>query len=156
MKTMTKAFGLLVFGGLLPLTAEVTESKTETTTTAGGTTTTETTTTTTFNPEVRTKVVKYFETYKSDPYGLPPTWTTQFKVKEIPSTWRTTIAPGLVITEKERPYLVKAPPELISVLPSPAADVHYYVAGSNVVAVDKTYKVVDSVTIPSIKIKVDD
>ncbi len=35
-------------------------------------------------------------------------------------------------------------------------EVRYFVAGSNVVAVDKQFKVVDSIHIPSIKIEVDD
>jgi hypothetical protein len=42
------------------------------------------------------------------------------------------------------------------VLPAPTPDVQYYMAGGNVVAVDKSYKVVDSIQIPSVKITVDD
>ena len=73
-------------------------------------------------------------------------------MKEIPAGWRTTrIAPGLVVQEKERPYLVEAPAELIDVLPPSTGGVRYYVAGSNVVAMDSTYKIVDSVHIPSVK-----
>ena len=143
-----------------PVTAQVTETreKTEVRENADGSTTEKhTTTTTTFNPEVRTKVVKYFEPYKTERHGLPPAFVSRIKVKEIPAAWRTTaIAPGVVITEKERPYLVEAPPELIKVLPAPTAEVRYYVAGGNVVAVDKSYKVVDSIQIPSVKITVDD
>ena len=102
--------------------------------------------------------MKYFEPFKTERYGLPPAYVTRVKVKEIPAAWRTTtaIAPGVVITEKERPFLVEAPPELIKVLPAPAAEVRYYMAGSNVVAVDKSYKVVDSIQVPSVKITVDD
>ncbi|MES2657956.1 MAG: hypothetical protein V4689_05030 [Verrucomicrobiota bacterium] len=37
------------------------------------------------------------------------------------------------------------------VLPAPQTGVRYYVAGSNVVAVDTSYKVIDSVQIPTIK-----
>jgi hypothetical protein len=155
MKTIVTAFSILTAGTLLPLSAQTTETRTDVTTNPDGSVTK--TETTTFNPEARTKVVKYFETYKTNPYGLPPAWVTKMKVKEIPVTWRTTrISPGLVIQEKERPFLVDAPPELVQVLPTAAGDVRYYVAGSNVVAVDKTYKVVDSVQIPSIKIEVDD
>ena len=152
-----KSIILLTLGAILPLAAQVsetTETTTETTRTGNGGTVTETTTTTTqvFNPEARTKVVTYFDQYKTSPHGLPPGFVQKVKVKEIPVTWRTTrIAPGIVVTEKERPYLVTAPPELVSVLPAPAEGVRYYVAGSNVVSVDKTYKVVDSVQIPSIK-----
>jgi hypothetical protein len=160
MKTTRIAIAALALGVILPVSAQVTETrkKTEVQQNADGSTTEKhTTTTTTFNPEVRTKVVKYFDTYKTERYGLPPAYVTRVKVKEIPAAWRTTtIAPGVVITEKERPYLVEAPPELIKVLPAPAPEVQYYMAGGNVVAVDKTYKVVDSIQVPSVKITVDD
>ena len=161
MRTIATVWGVVALGSLFPLAAQVTETKekTETTENADGSTTEKhTTTTTTFNPEVRTKVVKYFDTYKTERYGLPPAWVTKVKVKEIPATWRTTrVAPGVVITEKERPYLVEAPPDLVKILPAPPSpEVRYYVAGGNVVAVDKTYKVVDSIQVPSVKITVDD
>lgn len=120
----------------------------------GSTTRTEIeTTTTTFNPEVRTKVVTYFDAYKTSPHGLPPAWAAQVQVKEVPVAWRTTrIAPGVVVQEKERAYLVDAPAELVKVLPSPASGVRYYVAGSNVVAVDSSYRIVDSVQIPTVNL----
>ncbi|MEK7951614.1 hypothetical protein [Luteolibacter soli] len=160
MKTTPLAIAVAALGVILPATAQVTqtEKKTEVRENADGSTTEKhTTTTRTFNPEAKTKVVKYFDTYKTDRYGLPPAYVSRLKVKEIPAGWRTTaIAPGVVITEKERPYLVEAPPELIQVLPPPTPDVQYYMAGGNVVAVDKTYKVVDSIQIPSVKITVDD
>jgi hypothetical protein len=156
MKTITSAIVLAALGMIVPLSAQVTEKKTETRENADGSTT-QKTTTTTFNPEARTKVVKYFDTYKTERYGLPPAFVSKVKVKEIPAAWRTSvIAPGVVITEKERPYLVEAPPELIKVLPAPTPDVRYYMAGGNVVAVDKSYKVVDSIQVPSVKITVDD
>ncbi len=158
MKTIVKVFGVVSIGCSLPLSAQTTQTEktTETARNSDGSVTRTETTTTTFNPEVRTKVVKYFDPYKTNPHGLPPAWVTKMKMKEIPVSWRTTIAPGVVIQEKERPFLVAAPPELIKVLPAPSTDVRYYVAGSNVVAVDKTYKIVDSVQVPSIKIEVDD
>lgn len=128
-----------------------TETTTETTTTTPAGTVKETTTTVTFNPEARTKVVQYFDTYKANPHGLPPGWVEQIRVKEIPAAWRTTrIAPGVVVTEKERPLLVEAPPALVAVLPAPTPEVRYYLAGSNVVAINKTYQVVDSLQIPSV------
>jgi hypothetical protein len=49
---------------------------------------------------------------------------------------------------------MEAPPELVKVLPAPASGVRYYLAGSNVVAVDTNYRVVDAISIPSIKITV--
>jgi hypothetical protein len=160
MRTTVAAFGAAALGTILPLAAQVTETreKTKVEEHADGTTTEKkTTTTTTFTPDVKTKVVKYFEPHKTARFGLPPAWVTKVKVKEMPATWRTsTIAPGVVITEKERDFLVDAPPDLVAVLPPPAADVRYYVAGGNVVAVDKSYRVVDSINVPSVKITVDD
>ena len=160
MRTTFAALGAVALGSIFPLAAQVTETreKTEVREHADGTTTEKkTTTTSTFTPEVKTKVVKYFEPHKTARFGLPPAWVTKVRAKEIPVAWRTsTIAPGVVITEKERPFLVEAPPDLVSVLPPPAPDVRYYVAGGNVVAVDKSYKVVESINVPSIKITVDD
>lgn len=155
MKSIIKTCGLVTLGCLLPLAAQTTKTTetTETTQSASGAATeTTTTTTTTFNPEARTKVVTYFDTYKTNPYGLPPGYVQKVRVKEIPAAWRTTrIAPGVVVTEAQRSYLVDAPADLINVLPAPSAGVRYYIAGSNVVAVDPSYKIVDSVQIPSIK-----
>lgn len=160
MKPIITLFSSITLGCILPLSAETkqTEKTTEVTENPDGSVTkTETKTTTTFNPDARTKIVKFFDPYKTNPLGLPPGWVAKFKVKEIPTGWRTTrIEPGIVIQEKERPYLVEAPPDLVTVLPPPAAGVRYYVAGSNVVAVDSNYTVVDSVQIPSVKIVVDD
>jgi hypothetical protein len=159
MKTIVTACGVFALGYWLPLGAQVTETseKTETSRNADGSVSRTTTTTTTFNPEVRTKVVTYFDSYKTNPHGLPPGWATKVRVKEIPAAWRTTrIVPGVVVAEKERSYLVDAPPELVKVLPAPVSGVRYYVAGSNVVALDPTYKVIDSVQIPTIKYTEDD
>jgi hypothetical protein len=155
MKSILKTSGLIVLSLAWPLAAEVTET-TETTETTehadGSTTETTTETSRTFNPEIQKKVVRYFDPFKTERYGLPPALVTKVKVEEIPSTWRTSgIRTGVVITEKERPHLIAAPPDLVKVLPAPRAGVTYYVAGSNVVAVDKEYKIVDSVHIPSIK-----
>ena len=143
---------------LLSATAQVKETTTEKTTktNADGTVEDTTTTTTTFNPEVQTKVVKYFDTYKTLPYGLPPEWSTRMKIKEIPPAWRTArVAPGTVFAEDVRPFLLEAPPALVKVLPPPTAEVRYYVAGGSVVAIDKTYKVVDSIQIPTVKFEVE-
>jgi hypothetical protein len=160
MKATSTTIAVAALGIILPVSAQVTETREKTEVhehADGATSEKKTTTTTTFNPETRTKVVKYFEPYKTERYGLPPAYVTKVKVKEIPAAWRTTaIAPGVVITEKERPFLVEAPPELIKVLPPPSAETRYYMAGGNVVAVDKSYKVVDSIQVPSVKITVDD
>ncbi|WP_035609224.1 hypothetical protein [Haloferula sp. BvORR071] len=158
MNTITKAFSL---AALLTWSAgaEVSETTetTETTRHADGSVTESTTTVTrTFDPAVRTKVVKYFDPYKTEKYGLPPEVVTSVKVKEIPETWRTsTIAPGVVIRDTERPYLVAAPPSLVKILPA-AEERRYYVAGGNVIAVDNDYKVIDSIQVPSIKYTVEE
>lgn len=158
MKSTFQVFCLITVGCVLPLAAQQTTTETtETTSRAPGVTETTTTTTTTFNPEVRSGVVTYFETYKGNPHGLPPGWVTKVKVKDVPVAWRTSrIAPGAVVTETQRSYLVDAPPELIKVLPASTAGVRYYVAGSNVVAVDSSYKIVDSIQVPTIKYQEDD
>lgn len=110
---------------------------------------------TAFTPEVRTKVVRYFEPFAQEEYGLPPEVVTRVKVTEIPRVWRTArIEPGIVIEEEYRPYLVSAPPKLVTVLPEPAG-YKYYLAGSNVVAVDSEYRVLDSFRIPSIRYRVE-
>lgn len=161
MKLIITTLSALSLGLLLPVTAQVTETKTETEIKKnpdGSVTESTTTTVTTFNPDARTKVVQYFDAYKTSPHGLPPGWAPRFKVKELPPAWTTTrIAPGVIVGEKERPFLVEAPPELIKVLPAPTGAVRYYVAGSNVVAVNQTYQVVDSIQIPTVKfVEVDD
>ncbi len=156
MKPILTAFGVAAIGCFSAIAQTTTEKTTDVTANPDGSMTKTETKTTTFDPAIRTKVVTYFDAYKTSPHGLPPAWVTTMKVKEIPTTWRSTIAPGLVIAEKERPFLVAAPPDLVKVLPAPASGVRYYVAGSNVVAVDSSYRVVDSIAIPSIKIDVDD
>ena len=168
MKSILKMSGLAVLALAWPLAAEVTET-TETTETTehadGSTTETTTETTRTFDPEVQKRVIKYFDPYKTERYGLPPALVTKIKdgwqdgkenSEEIPTSWRASgIRSGVVITEKERPHLIAAPPELVKVLPAPRAGVSYYVAGSNVVAVDKEYRVVDTVHVPSVKFVVE-
>ncbi|MDB6135103.1 MAG: hypothetical protein JWM59_3346 [Verrucomicrobiales bacterium] len=147
--------GSLSLALILSASAQVTETKTEktTTTASDGTVQQSSKTTTTFNPEVQTKVVQYFDTYKANPNGLPPEWAARIKIQQLPPAWTTTrIAPGTILTEDTRPYLVEAPPALVKILPPAQTEVRYYVAGGNVVAIDKTYKVVDSVRIPTVSL----
>lgn len=156
MKRIVPTITTVALVSMFPLLADTTTEKTtEVTKNADGSVTKTETTTTTFNPDARTKVVKYFDAYKSEKYGLPPAWVGQVKIKEIPIAWRMTISPGMVFKEKERAHLVAAPADLISVLPPAASGVRYYVAGSNVVAVDSEYRVMDAVQIPSIKLSVE-
>ncbi len=155
MKMFLQVCVVVPFGSLLPLAAQNTETttKSEVTRSADGSVThSESTTTTSLTPDARNGVVKYFDAYKNETFGLPPAWVNQFRVNEIPMAWRVSaIATGLVVPENERPYLVEAPSDLVRVLPAPSAGIRYYVAGRNVVAVDRSYKVVDSVEIPSIR-----
>lgn len=161
MKIIATSFALLALAASLPLAAQVTETteKNEVRENADGSVTEKKTVTTkTFNPETSTRVVKYFDPYKGEVYGLPPELVKSVEIKRVPKAWRTTrIAPGVVVKEEERPYLIAAPPKLVEVLPPvESTRVRYYVAGGNVVAVDEEYRVVDSVQIPSVKITVDD
>ncbi|MES2659078.1 MAG: hypothetical protein V4689_10705 [Verrucomicrobiota bacterium] len=155
MKLFLHTCGAVTFGCLLPLAAQTTETttKSEVTRNADGSVThSESITTTRFTADSRTGVVKYFDAFKNEPFGLPPAWVNQFRVNEIPVAWRvSTVGPGVVVPELERRHLVEAPPDLVKVLPAPLAGIRYYVAGSNVVAVDRSYKVVDSVRIPTIR-----
>jgi len=158
MKTIATAFSIAALAGLFPLSAQVTETteKTEVRENPDGSVTEKKTVTTkTFNPEVTTRVVKYFDPYKAEMYGLPPELVSKVEIRRVPKAWRTTrIAPGVVLKTEERPYLIAAPPKLVEVLPPlETTKVRYYVAGGNVVAVDEDYRVVDSIQIPSVKIE---
>lgn len=157
MKIIATAFSIATLSALAPVMAQVTTEKTEVRENADGSVTEKrTVTTTNFNPEVQTRIVKYFDPYKAEAYGLPPGFAGNVEVKRVPKAWRTTrIAPGVIVKEEERPYLIAAPPKLVEVLPK-AEKVRYYVAGGNVVGVDEEYRVVDSIQIPSVKIVVDE
>lgn len=115
-------------------------------------TVTETTRTITIEPEVRTRVVEYFEPYKTERFGLPPEVATKIEVKKIPEEWRTVgINRGTVIAAENRPFLVAAPPKLVEILPAdPDKQYRHYIAGGNVIVVDAEYQVVDSIRIPTI------
>jgi hypothetical protein len=156
MKTIARAFSIAALVAL-PLAAQVeqTTEKTEVTENPDGSVTEKRTVITrSFNPEVRTRVVKYFDPYKGEVYGLPPGLAGNIEIQRVPKAWRTTrIAPGVVLKEEERPYLIAAPPKLVEVLPPvETTKVRYYIAGGNVVAVDEDYRVVDSIHVPSVKI----
>ena len=69
--------------------------------------------------------------------------------------WWRSIPTGTVITDVYRPLLVEAPEKLVSYFPADAG-YSYYIAGSNVVAIDDGYRVVDSIRIPTIRFEVGD
>lgn len=106
-----------------------------------------------FNSHARSKVVQYFDTFRSDPQGLPPGLAGKIRTNEIPTSWETSrIAPGVVIRETERSFLVDVPQEWVRVFSAHPHDFRYCLAGSNLVAVDKGYKIVDSIRIPTIRL----
>ncbi len=97
-------------------------------------------------------MVQYFDTYRSEPLGLPADCAARVKVGQIPVSWSNTgISAGAVIRENERSALVDAPVELVRVLPH-ETEVRYFLAGGNLVAVNGNYKVLDSVRIPTIRL----
>lgn len=103
----------------------------------------------------RLKVVQYFDTYRTNPLGLPPSCAAAIKVEEIPESWTTAgIAPGKVVQVSERQALVEAPAELVRALPAGQPAVRYFLAGTNLVAVDSGYKVVDSIRLPRVRLSV--
>ncbi|MES2441018.1 MAG: hypothetical protein V4584_18280 [Verrucomicrobiota bacterium] len=106
-----------------------------------------------FGSHARSKVVQYFDTYRTDPLGLPAACAQQIKQREVPASWTSDeIRSGMVVKEGERPALVEAPAELVRVLPARQTSVRYFLAGINLVAVDDGYKVVDSVRIPTVRL----
>jgi hypothetical protein len=153
MKTILTTFA----ASCIALTALAeTEKKVEVTRNPDGTTT-KTVTKVKFDGDTRTKVTTYFDTYKTHRYGVPPEWSASWKVKEIPVAWRTgRIEPGVVIADTQRVHLFAAPPELVKLLPPTDAGVRYYVAGRNVIAVNASYEVVDTIHVPSINLTVEE
>lgn len=106
-----------------------------------------------FGSHARSKVVQYFDTYQTDPLGLPADCAADVRPGRLPADWTTGImACGTVITEASRPALVEAPEELVRVLPADEAEVHYYLAGNHLVALDAGYKILDSVRIPTVRL----
>ncbi len=106
-----------------------------------------------FNSHARSKVVQYFDTFRSDTQGLPPALAGKIGMNEIPTSWQTSrISPGVVIRETERSLLVDVPQELVRVFSTHPQDFRYCMAGSNLVAVDKRYKIMDSIRIPTIRL----
>lgn len=108
-----------------------------------------------FNAHAQSKVVQYFDTYRSDSLGLPPACAARTQVNEMPIAWGNAgIASGTVIPESERSFLVDVPVELVRVLAAQSEiEVRYYLAGRQLVAVDSDYKVLESVAIPTVRLR---
>ena len=105
-----------------------------------------------FNSEAATRVESYFRAFTSERFGLPAAYFAKLEARDVPYGWRRRISADAFILERERPYLTPAPPELAKELPEVGPGIRFYVAGSNVVALDGSYKVVDAIQVPTIKI----
>lgn len=107
----------------------------------------------TFTAGARSTIIDYFESHRNAERGLPPEIASKMRVRDLPESWKTSIEPGSTIKEDQRAYLLEAPADLTRKLPAAPSGVRYYIAGSNVVAVNKDYKVIDTVQIPTVKLK---
>ena len=105
-----------------------------------------------FNAHVRSKVVQYFDTYRSAPFGLPPGCAVRVD-DQMPMGWENPgIASGRVIPDSDRAFLMGVPIELVRMLATHSkTEVRYYLAGRSLVAVDSSYKVLDTVGIPTVR-----
>lgn len=106
--------------------------------------------TTVFTSHARTKAVQYFDTYRSEPFGLPPGCVSIMNPSEN-SQAPLQISVGQVIREDDRVRLLDAPAELVRVFPAQPRDVRYCMAGNQLVAVDANCRVLDSIRIPTIR-----
>jgi len=107
-----------------------------------------------FNAHARSKVVQYFDTYRSEPLGLPPGCAATGSGAGLPAGWNGPgISSGGVIPESERAFLVEVPVEMVKVLAAQSeVEVRYFLAGGSLVAVDPGWKVLDSVRIPTVRL----
>lgn len=105
-----------------------------------------------FTAKVAAAVEDYFRQFRSERFGLPTAYFAKLEARDVPLSWRSKITSEAFILERERPYLTPAPTELGKVLPNLGPEIRYYVAGSNVVALDRSFKVLDGMQVPTIKI----
>jgi len=104
-----------------------------------------------FNSHARAKAVQYFDTYRAEPYGLPPACAAMMNPIENPASMADVeVAVGKVVKESERPLLLEAPSELVRIFPDQPEGFRYCIAGSHLVVVDENCRVMDSVRIPTI------
>lgn len=101
-----------------------------------------------FKPHGKARVVQYFDTYRNDPLGLPPGCLHN----GTSARWSEPVV-GRVIEERERIALVPAPTELARVLAAESKEeVSFYLVGRYLVAVDRNYKILDIVRIPTLRL----
>ncbi|MEO5715196.1 MAG: hypothetical protein ABIT37_17085 [Luteolibacter sp.] len=107
-----------------------------------------------FNEHARSKVVQYFDTYRSEPYGLPPACAAKVRTGRIPGGWAEQgMAAGTVVPQGEREFLTEVPVELVRVLAAQSeVKVRFYLAGASLVALDAGGKVLDVVRIPTVRL----
>ncbi|GAA5117804.1 hypothetical protein JIN84_16870 [Luteolibacter yonseiensis] len=103
-----------------------------------------------FNSHARTKAVQYFDTYRTEPYGLPPSCVATRNPMELPMD-KIHIRTGEVVRENERACLLDAPDELTRMFPVQPEGVRYCVAGNQLVVVDDKCRVLDAIRIPTIR-----
>jgi hypothetical protein len=108
---------------------------------------------TVFNPHARAKAVQYFDTYRAEPYGLPPGCVAMMNPIEDPaSSANIEVSVGKIVKESERAGLMEAPSELVRVFPPQPQGVRYCLAGNQLIVVDGNCRVLDSVRIPTIRL----
>lgn len=104
-----------------------------------------------FNSHARAKAVQYFDTFRAEPYGLPPACFAMMNPMENPALIANIgINVGQMVKENERVGLLDAPSELVRVFPAQPQGVRYCLAGNHLVVVDGNCRVLDSVRIPTI------
>lgn len=104
-----------------------------------------------FNPHARAKAVQYFDTYRAEPYGLPPGCAALINPIDDPALAANIgISVGKIVKENERTFLLNAPAELVRVFPPQPQGVRYCVAGNHLIVVDGNCRVLDAVRIPTI------
>lgn len=111
----------------------------------------------TFSPHVRSKVAQYFDTYRTELNGLPPSCVSGNYARQIPPTWlRSWLPVGTRIEEQDRQALIDVPAELQKSLTAHShKTIHYFLAGKNLVALDDRYRLMDSIWIPTIRLDED-
>lgn len=106
-----------------------------------------------FNPHARAKAVQYFDTYRAEPYGLPPGCVAMMNPIEDPaSAANIGVSVGQIVKESERAGLLDAPSDLVRVFPPQPEGVRYCLAGNQLIVVDGNCRVLDSIRIPTIRL----
>jgi hypothetical protein len=104
-----------------------------------------------FNSHARAKAVQYFDTYRAEPYGLPPACVALMNPIENPAEMaEVEVAVGKVVKDSERARLLEIPSDLARIFPNQPEGFRYCIAGSHLIVVDEGCRVMDLVRIPTI------